>query len=133
MMMMMMMMMINNNDNNNYNTIDDIDDNVYVCVVSLSQVAASGKSSTMRNFKDTSLKSGTFFLDLVNAIEPRAVNWELVTSGSNDDERMSNAKYSISIARKVNAQSLDLWHQQFHNYSRPFSHIPMHCSFCSCC
>ena len=40
-------------------------------------------------------------LDLVNAIEPRAVNWELVTPGSNDDERMSNAKYSISIARKV--------------------------------
>jgi plastin-1 len=57
----------------------------------------------MRNFKDQSLKSGTFFLDLVNAIEPRAVNWELVTSGSTEDERMSNAKYSISIARKIGA------------------------------
>ena len=67
------------------------------------KVAASGKSSTMRNFKDQSLKSGTFFLDLVNAIEPRAVNWELVTSGSTVDERMSNAKYSISIARKIGA------------------------------
>jgi len=67
------------------------------------KVAASGKSSTMRNFKDQSLKSGTFFLDLVNAIEPRAVNWELVTSGSTEDERMSNAKYSISIARKIGA------------------------------
>ncbi|CAE7809702.1 FIM4, partial [Symbiodinium microadriaticum] len=67
------------------------------------KVASSGKTSTMRNFKDQSLKNGTFFLDLVNAIEPRAVNWELVTAGGTDEERMSNAKYSISIARKIGA------------------------------
>lgn len=67
------------------------------------KVAASGKSSSMRNFKDQSLKTGTFFLDLVNAIEPRAVNWELVTPGSTEEECLSNAKYSISIARKIGA------------------------------
>lgn len=57
----------------------------------------------MRNFKDQSLKSGTFLLDLVNAIESRAVNWELVTPGETNDERLSNAKYAISTARKVGA------------------------------
>lgn len=67
------------------------------------KVAASGKSSSMKNFKDSSLKSGLFFLDLVNAIEPRAVNWELVTAGTTDDEKFSNSKYAISIARKIGA------------------------------
>mmetsp|Transcript_113 Transcript_113/g.206 ORF Transcript_113/g.206 Transcript_113/m.206 type:complete len:631 (+) Transcript_113:113-2005(+) len=67
------------------------------------KVASSGKSSSMRNFKDQSLKSGVFLLDLVNAIEPRAVNWELVTAGSTPEEQESNAKYSISIARKIGA------------------------------
>lgn len=67
------------------------------------KVAASGRSSSMRNFKDQSLKSGIFLLELVNAIESRAVNWELVTAGSNEEERLSNAKYAISTARKVGA------------------------------
>jgi plastin-1 len=67
------------------------------------KVATSGRTSSMRNFKDQSLKSGTFLLDLVNAIEARAVNWDLVTAGSTDEERLSNAKYAISTARKVGA------------------------------
>lgn len=67
------------------------------------KVAASGRSSSMRNFKDQSLKNGIFLLELVNAIESRAVNWDLVTPGSNEEERMSNAKYAISTARKVGA------------------------------
>lgn len=57
----------------------------------------------MRNFKDTTLKNGLFFLDLVNAIEPRAINWELVANGDSDDDHLANAKYAISIARKVGA------------------------------
>jgi plastin-1 len=67
------------------------------------KVAASGKRSTMRSFRDSDLSNGLFFLDLVAAIEPRAVNWDLVTPGSTPEEKLSNAKYSISIARKIGA------------------------------
>lgn len=42
-------------------------------------------------------------LALVGAIEPRAVNPELVTSGATPAEQMENAKYAISLARKVGA------------------------------
>jgi len=31
--------------------------------------------------QDKSLSSGLFFLDLLGAVEPRVVNWDLVTSG----------------------------------------------------
>ena len=34
-------------------------------------------------------------------IENRAINWELVTAGGTEEERMNNAKYVISVARKI--------------------------------
>jgi hypothetical protein len=32
----------------------------------------------MRNFKDTTTKNSIFFLELITAIEPRAVDWDVV-------------------------------------------------------
>lgn len=42
------------------------------------QVKSSGKGSKMRNFKDSGLKNSIFLLELVAAIEPRAVDWDVV-------------------------------------------------------
>ena len=84
------------------NGITDINED-HILAWANQKVAGSGKSSTMRSFKDSSLSSGHFLLDLVGAIEPRAVNWDLVTPGETPEDKMSNAKYSISIARKVGA------------------------------
>lgn len=44
-----------------------------------SAVKSSGKQSTMASFKDPSLRTSLFFLDLVNAIKPGIVNYDLVT------------------------------------------------------
>ena len=54
----------------------------------------------MKNFKDSSLKNSLFLLELVAAIEPRAVLWELVNKGLTIEDQMENAKYVISNARK---------------------------------
>jgi plastin-1 len=45
-------------------------------------VKNSGKKSQMNNFKDPSLRSSHFFLDLLNAIKPGIVNYELITPAS---------------------------------------------------
>jgi hypothetical protein len=42
------------------------------------KVKESGKATKMRNFKDSGLKNSIFLLELVSAIEPRAVDWEVV-------------------------------------------------------
>ncbi|EES03042.1 hypothetical protein BDA96_03G188900 [Sorghum bicolor] len=66
------------------------------------KVKDSGKHhSHMQSFKDKSLSSGTFFLDLLSAVEPRVVNWSLVTKGEKDEEKQMNASYIISVARKL--------------------------------
>jgi plastin-1 len=39
------------------------------------RVKAAGRSSKMASFKDSSLASGIFFMDLIHAAESRIVNW----------------------------------------------------------
>lgn len=67
------------------------------------KVAASGKTRRIRNLSDTSLRTGEFLIDVCAAVNPNAVNWDLVTTGATDEDQKSNAKYAISIARKIGA------------------------------
>ncbi|KAL6522309.1 Fimbrin-2 [Orobanche hederae] len=60
-----------------------------------------GSQSRVVSFKDRSLSSGIFFLELLSAVHPRSVNWSLVTKGSSEEEKKMNATYIISIARKL--------------------------------
>ncbi|KAG7015552.1 Fimbrin-5 [Cucurbita argyrosperma subsp. argyrosperma] len=48
-----------------------------------SKVKGTGKSSQIESFRDKSLSNGIFFLDLLSAVQPRVVNWNLVTNGEN--------------------------------------------------
>ncbi|GAU29598.1 hypothetical protein TSUD_164460, partial [Trifolium subterraneum] len=62
-----------------------------------------GNSTYINNVfeDDKSLSDGIFFLELLSSVQPRAVNWGLVTKGVTDQEKMMNATYIISIARKL--------------------------------
>ncbi|KAF5318842.1 hypothetical protein D9619_010764 [Psilocybe cf. subviscida] len=60
----------------------------------------------IRSFKDPSITTGLFFLDLLDAIRPGIVDPSLVIGVAPDgdyEERRQNAKLAISIARKMNA------------------------------
>lgn len=63
----------------------------------------------IKNFKDQSLNDGNFLINLCSAIEPRAVNWDIVMKGETEEERENNAKYLISIARKLGATIFLVW------------------------
>lgn len=73
------------------------------------KVKSMDKASQMANFKDKSLSDGVFFLDLLGAVEPRVVNWSLVTKGETDEEKKQNANYIISVARKLGCSVFLLW------------------------
>ncbi|KAL9316835.1 hypothetical protein ACSQ67_017836 [Phaseolus vulgaris] len=65
------------------------------------KVKKAGRTSQMDSFKDKNLSSGVFFLELLSAVEPRVVNWSLVTKGETDEDKKLNATYIISVARKL--------------------------------
>ncbi|XP_039125109.1 fimbrin-4-like [Dioscorea cayenensis subsp. rotundata] len=64
-------------------------------------VKSTGRTTQMESFKDKSLSSGIFFLELLSSVEPRVVNWNIVTKGESDEEKRLNATYIISVARKL--------------------------------
>ncbi|KAF8547298.1 fimbrin [Imleria badia] len=61
---------------------------------------------TILSFKDPSLMTGIFILDLLNALQPGIVDPALiipVAENGDYEDRRQNAKLAISIARKMNA------------------------------
>jgi plastin-1 len=62
-----------------------------------------GKGTQIRSFKDGNLRTGVFFLDVLNGMKSSYVDYELVASGRTDEEAYLNAKLAISIARKLGA------------------------------
>ena len=68
-----------------------------------STVRASGSDSAMASFKDPALRTGVFFLDLLRAVEPRIIDPQFVTAGDTEENAMLNARYAISLARKLGA------------------------------
>ncbi|KAL9047115.1 MAG: hypothetical protein Q9214_000230 [Letrouitia sp. 1 TL-2023] len=67
------------------------------------QSRKGGKNSSIRSFKDQAIGSGVFLLDVLNGMKSSYVDYELVTTGRNDEEAYANAKLAISIARKMGA------------------------------
>ncbi|XP_038555566.1 plastin-3-like isoform X1 [Micropterus salmoides] len=65
----------------------------------------AGKSSSIKSFKDKTIGTSIPVLDLIDAIQPKSVNFELVHTGSlSDEDKLNNAKYAISMARKIGAK-----------------------------
>lgn len=76
---------------------------------------ANSKVGNKSNLQIASLKDkkglsdGRFLIHLCGAIEPRYINWDLVTAGKTDEEKKLNAKYAISLARKLGAVLFCVW------------------------
>jgi len=67
------------------------------------RVADAGKSTSIRSFQDPALSTGLFLMDLLFAINNNIIDWNFVTPGASVGEKTANAKYVISVARKLGA------------------------------
>ncbi|XP_033829978.1 plastin-3-like [Periophthalmus magnuspinnatus] len=67
---------------------------------------AAGKSSSIKSFKDSGISSSEPIVDLIDAIQPSSINFDLAKRGDDltDEDKLSNAKYAISMARKIGAK-----------------------------
>ncbi|KAM4621789.1 plastin-3-like [Polymixia lowei] len=68
-------------------------------------LAEAGKTSSINSFKDKEIGTSLPVLDLIDAIQPNSVNFELVKTGSlSEEDKLDNAKYAVSMARKIGAR-----------------------------
>lgn len=65
----------------------------------------ANKNTFITSFRDKSISTSLPVLDLIDAIAPKAVNAEMVKRENlSVEDKMKNAKYAISIARKIGAR-----------------------------
>ncbi|XP_074817059.1 plastin-2 isoform X1 [Natator depressus] len=63
------------------------------------------KSSVISSFKDSKISTSMPVLDLIDAIQPGSIKYDLLkTEDLNEEEKLNNAKYAISMARKIGAR-----------------------------
>ena len=65
---------------------------------------AGATQPPIRSLNDKKLATGRFCVELCAAVGGDVVDWDLVTPGATDEDRALNAKYALSIARKVGAR-----------------------------
>ncbi|KAK6299418.1 hypothetical protein J4Q44_G00309280 [Coregonus suidteri] len=59
----------------------------------------------MNSLGDRGISSSLPVLDLIDSIQPRSVTYDLVKTGMlSDDDKLDNAKYAVSMARKIGAR-----------------------------
>ncbi|XP_069191989.1 LOW QUALITY PROTEIN: plastin-3 [Procambarus clarkii] len=64
----------------------------------------AGKSSGIRSFQDSSLQNALAIIDLVDAIKPGTINYDVIKMTGEAEDNVANAKYAISMARKIGAR-----------------------------
>jgi plastin-3 len=70
-----------------------------------SKLSEAGKSTHISSFNDPSISDGLVVIDLVDAVRPGSIDYELVKTGTSDaGEKLENAQYAISTARKIGAR-----------------------------
>uniref|UniRef100_A0A8C3K4Q1 Plastin-3 n=1 Tax=Calidris pygmaea TaxID=425635 RepID=A0A8C3K4Q1_9CHAR len=65
----------------------------------------AGKSTSIQNFKDKTISTSLAVVDLIDAIQPGCINYDLVKTGQlSEDDKQNNAKYAVSMARRIGAR-----------------------------
>ncbi|XP_053565991.1 plastin-1 [Bombina bombina] len=68
-------------------------------------LANANKTTFIHSFKDYSISTSLPVLDLIDAIAPKAINPDMVKRENlSEPDKLKNAKYALSIARKIGAR-----------------------------
>lgn len=68
-------------------------------------LSEAGKSTSIQSFKDKTISSSLAVVDLIDAIQPGCINYDLVkTENLTEEDKHNNAKYAVSMARRIGAR-----------------------------
>lgn len=67
------------------------------------------KHPPIANLKDKGMANGYFLMRVLESIEPRAIDWEIMQEGDSEEALKNNAKYVISVARSFGAVIFAVW------------------------
>jgi len=65
------------------------------------KVRAAGYNLQIKDFKDKTLADGQYIAHLLASVRRTAVDFDVLSAGSTEEEQKSNSEYIISVARKI--------------------------------
>ncbi len=68
------------------------------------KLAAAGKHTFMASFQDPALADSRLICDLIDAIRPNTIAYHELKADGSAESRMDNARYAVSMARKIGAR-----------------------------
>lgn len=68
----------------------------------------AGKETSLTSFQDQSLSNSKLICDLVDAIKPNSIKYSILSDEDDYDTKMANARYAVSISRKIGARVFSL-------------------------
>ncbi|CAB1352713.1 unnamed protein product [Coregonus sp. 'balchen'] len=72
-------------------------------------LSEAGKTTKISSFKDKEISTSLPVVDLIDAIQPGSISYDLVKTGSlAAEDKLDNAKYAVSMARKIGARAYAL-------------------------
>ena len=90
-------------------SLKDVDEKVVVNWVNEKLASSEEGGSIMKSFRDPENKNSVLFMELLEAMRPGIVNWEIMRGIESREDLMHNAKYVISVARKMGATVFIAW------------------------
>uniref|UniRef100_A0A670KN95 Plastin-3 n=1 Tax=Podarcis muralis TaxID=64176 RepID=A0A670KN95_PODMU len=88
-------------------------------------LAEAGKSSSIQSFKDKSISSSLAVVDLIDAIQPGCINYDLVKTGDlSEEDKHSNAKGPGQQTTKLSKQCKDFENVLKHSNILKISKMP---------
>jgi plastin-3 len=68
------------------------------------KLESAQKDSKIHSFQDSKIATAKPIIDLIDAIKPGVINYELLQEGGSYEEDLANAKYALSMARRIGAR-----------------------------
>lgn len=68
------------------------------------KLKSADKKTFIQNFQDPSISDSRVICDLIDAIKPGSVQYDLLKNENTYEAKMENARYAVSIARKIGAR-----------------------------
>ncbi|CAK9297455.1 unnamed protein product [Gordionus sp. m RMFG-2023] len=68
------------------------------------KLKSNNKTSKINSFQDSSISNGKVIIDLIDSIKRGSIDYSQVKDGTSDEAKLENAKYAISMSRKLGAK-----------------------------
>lgn len=65
---------------------------------------AAGKKTFIQSFSDPCISDSRVICDLIDAIKPNSIVYDLLKTETTVEAKMDNARYAVSTARKIGAR-----------------------------